>query len=106
MIPSKYLWPLLIIGGTIAAYVFYDRILEIIIGVFGLGALAEGAKQKAKKARTVADEHEDLAQYDLQQSNESAQKAEKSHDQAIEDSEDITPVDEKDGFKRTTIRSR
>jgi len=107
---NKYQWLGLLALAAIGGYLFYDYILQIILGLFGLGAVAVASKQdKAEKHIVVADEHENLADARIIQSYNELKQAETAHDKAVEIAEkddDTTPIPVKAGGVRKKFTSR
>ena len=107
---NKYQWLVILALAAIGGYLFYDYILQIILGLFGLGAAAVIAKQdKSERAATIADEHENMADARIIQSFNELKQAETAHDKAVEIAEkddDTTPIPVKAGGKRKTFSSQ
>lgn len=103
MIPSKYLWPVVIIAVGIGFYLFGEAALA------GLAALLFGRnpKKQAEAAKIEADEHEQMADYHLAQSTEHMNDAMDSHQDALDIAQDTTDPNDNlpAGFKRKSISS-
>ena len=70
---------LILLAGIVVFY-FMDYIMEIILGIFGLGmAGAASKKLKQKNLEAVADEHIDLSNNDLNQAVETQKEADQVH---------------------------
>lgn len=105
--------PLLIAGIVIvglALHFFADRIVDILLGILGLGtAVVVSKKKAAQKAQTIADEHENMSDSYLLASADQMDAAAKAHGRAKEAAEGPTIPrhdDLPEGFKRTDIRSK
>jgi uncharacterized membrane protein len=112
-IPEKYHSAAVIVGFLAVGaclYFFWSHILQIILGLFGLGAAVVASKQdKAEKAIAIADEHENLADARIIQSVNELKQAETAHDKAVEIAEkddDTTPIPVKSGGVRRSFKSQ
>ena len=107
---NKYQWLVILMLAAIGGYLFYDYILQIILGLFGLGAVAVASKQdKAEKAIAIADEHQNMADAYIIKSVNDLKQAETAHDKAVdiaEKDDDTTPIPVKVGGKRKKISSQ
>ena len=95
---NKYFgWIITAIGAVVGFILLTDR-------------SADRNKQSAADAKAAADEHEDMANHHLAESNKLMDEAMDAHDKAVELAEDITePNDDEDlppGFTRKHIRSK
>lgn len=96
----------------IAGYFFWHWIVEnvvtVITGGIAGGAAIEAARRKAKKAQTIADEHEDIADIRIVEATKEADNGQAAWERAQQASEDTTEPnhDLPPGFKRKSIRSR
>ena len=105
---KQYKVIIIIALAAIACFIFYDWILEIVLGVVGLGAVAVAAKKhKAKEAEIVADEHENMADAALIESVKAMNEAKASHDEALVTAKKTAgPKKVPPGFKKKKISSR
>jgi hypothetical protein len=107
---NKYQWLGLLVIAAVGSYLFYDYILQIVLGLFALGAAAVISKQdKSERAAVIADEHENLADARIIQSVNELKQAETAHDKAVEIAEkddDTTPIPVKAGGVRKKFVSR
>ena len=94
----------------LAGFYFYDWIIENFLSVITLGALGGGAvaAKKISKAKTIADEHEQLGQYDLEKSNTASNEGAEAHQNAVDIAENITDPNYNNlppDFKKKSIKS-
>jgi len=106
---KPYLPIILPVLAGIALFIFWDYALEIVLGLFGLGAVAiKTQKTKSERAATIADEHENLADARIIQSINELKQAETAHDKAVEiaEKDDTTPIPVKAGGVRRSFKSQ
>lgn len=105
---NKYLFIFLILAAGVACWLFTDKIMEILAGLFLGGGAIAASKKKAEKAVSIADEHEEMADIALVESVQHLEEAKDSHNEALALAEDDTePQYENlpDGFTRKSISS-
>lgn len=100
------------VAAGVAGFYFYDIIIDNLLAIFTLGGLggaaAVAAKERAKEAQIVADEHEQLGQYDLEKSNTIANEGVEAHQNAVDIAENVTDPNYNNlppGFKKKSIKS-
>ena len=99
---------ILIALAGIACFVFYDHLIEIIIGAFGLGGAAIAAKkQQAKESIAQGEVFEEQADAHLVESVKEVKKAQEMHEIAVKLAKKEQPdAPVKPGFKKKKITSR
>lgn len=89
----------------IALWIFWDYALEIVLGLFGLGAVAAaGKKQQAKDMQAIAGEHEILMNNAVADAVIHQKHADELHKSALEQVEDITPMPKQPAKGKTRKR--
>jgi len=100
MLPSKYLWPVLVLA-AIFLFILYDEALTWILGLLGLGIVSE----TAKKSRTAANEAKDQMDYEIEQADKSLAEAENIRKEINELTDDITNEPKSPGRMRRRVKS-
>ena len=90
---KPYLPIILPVLAGICLFIFWDYAVEVILGLFGLGAVAAaGQKSKQEKAIAVADEHENLMNDAIADAVIHQKHADMLRQDALDIAEDITPM--------------
>jgi hypothetical protein len=106
---KPYLPIILPVLAGIALFIFWDYAVEIILGLFGLGAVAVASKrQDAKQAHIIADEHEQLMGDAVSEAVILQKQADLMRQDSLDMAEDITPMpaNPATGKTRKTFTSR